>query len=140
MKSWLLAYALLYVVIEMVGSSLAAVGWPRLTALDVATAVADACLTVSVILAVLLAARLGARRWGPALAAWTARPGEYADVLPDRPIGVRSWRTPPPALPPAAPAPGRVRSTYSIGAYDHGSGRRGRRVAPSFPEDPGRLL
>jgi hypothetical protein len=138
-KVWLLAYGVLYVVIEMIGSALEKVGWPRLTALDVATAVTDAFLTVSVGLAVLLATQLGIRRWGPLLLA--GRQGdEITDVVPDRPIGVRSWRPAPPALPAAPALPPPARSTYSVGAYGGGTGRRRRRLAPSFPEGPGRLL
>ncbi|MGY2082536.1 hypothetical protein [Blastococcus sp. SYSU DS0539] len=134
MRIWLLAYGVLYVIIEMVGHSLETIGWPQLTALDVATAVTDAFLTVSICLAALLAGRLGLRRWGPPARA----PAPYAppELLVERPIGVRSWRAAPLALPAAAPG----RSPYSVGAYGPGWGRRGRRVAPAFPEEPGRLL
>ena len=139
MRVWLLVYGVLYVVMELTGSALQAIGWPQLTALDVATALVDACLTVSVALAVLLAAQLGARRWGVRLL--TARPGGgFARAVPEGPIGVRSWRPATLALPAAAPALPPVRSTYSVGAYGRGAERRGRRLAPSFPEDPGHLL
>ncbi|WP_369832128.1 hypothetical protein [Blastococcus sp. TBT05-19] len=134
-RVWLLVYGVFYVVIEMVGHSLESVGWPRITALDVATAVTDAFLTVSVALAVLLALKLGAERWGRSL---LPRPdaGEPFEPVREAPIGVRCWRPEPLALPAASPPPVSSRSTYSIGAY---TGRR-RRVAPSFPEEPGHLL
>ncbi|MDK3256410.1 hypothetical protein [Blastococcus capsensis] len=139
MRIWLLVYGVLYVVIELTGSALQRIGWPQLTALDVATALVDAFLTVSVTLAVLLAAQLGARRWGARLLA-AGPAGAFAPAVPDRPIGVRSWRPAPLALPAPAPAPAPVHSTYSVGAYGSGTGRRGRRLAPSFPEEPGHLL
>ncbi|MCF6506372.1 hypothetical protein E9549_02955 [Blastococcus sp. MG754426] len=135
MRIWLLAYGALYVVVEMVGHRLETIGWPRITALDVATAVTDAFLTVSITLAVLLAGHLALRRWSVAA---TARllPAAAPAFLVDRPIGVRSWRAEPLALPAAPPA----RDPYSVGAYGPSRSRRGRRVAPDFPEEPGRLL
>ncbi len=60
MRVWLLGYGVFYVVLEMVGHSLETVGWGQITALDVATAVTDAFLTVSVVLAVLLGVRSSA--------------------------------------------------------------------------------
>ncbi|MGY1722923.1 hypothetical protein [Blastococcus sp. SYSU DS0533] len=135
MRIWLLAYGVLYVVVEMVGHRLESIGWPRLTALDVATAVTDACLTVSITLAVLLAGQLVMHRWAPVAAA-ALRPPAPPAFLVDRPIGVRSWRPEPLALPAATPA----RDPYSIGAYGPAWRLRGRRVAPDFPEEPGRLL
>ncbi|RBY97846.1 hypothetical protein DQ237_02765 [Blastococcus sp. TF02-8] len=135
MKVWLLVYGVLYVVIEMVGQSLESVGWPRITALDVATAVTDAFLTVSVMCAVLLALKLGAERYGPRLVLrWEN--GRPVELAPGGPIGVRSWRPEPPSLPAVPASPPRPGSTYSVGAY----GRSRRRVAPSFPEEPGHLL
>ncbi|MGY1826462.1 hypothetical protein [Blastococcus sp. SYSU DS0541] len=131
MRIWLLAYGVLYVVVEMVGHQLEAIGWPRITALDVATAVTDAFLTVSIALAVLLAGQLGLRRW-----ASVPHPPAAPVLLAERPIGVRSWRPEPAALPAATP----VRGTYSVGAHGPAWPRRGRRVAPAFPEDPGHLL
>src|SRR3954467_13172409 len=59
-----LVYGVVYVVIEMVGAALEDVGWARITALDVATAITDACLAVALVLAALLAVKLGAQRWG----------------------------------------------------------------------------
>ena len=145
MRVWLLVYGLLYVVIEMVGHSLSSIGWPQITALDVATAVTDAFLAVSLTLAVLLGLKLAARRWGPAVAARLHVP-ELVEVLPAPPIGVRSWRAEPLALPavapapPPAPAPRPTRGTYEVGASGSVWRRRDRRVAPSFPEEPGHLL
>ncbi|WP_104523268.1 hypothetical protein [Blastococcus atacamensis] len=135
MRVWLVVYGVSYVVIEMVGASLESVGWPRVTALDVATAVTDAFLAVSVVLAVLLGLRLGAERWGRSLAL-RFDDGESVEPARAAPIGVRSWRPEPLALPSAAARPVPTRSTYAVGAYTS----RRRRVAPSFPEDPGHLL
>ena len=142
MRVWLLVYGVLYVVVEMVGHSLASVGWPQITALDVATAVTDAFLAVSLVLAALLGLQLAARRWGAALVA-RLDGTEPVEPLPAAPIGVRSWRAEPPALPAAptpAPAPRSSRSTYEVGASGSVWRRRDRRVAPSFPEEPGHLL
>ena len=49
-------YGALYVVIEIVGYQLEQVSWPEITALDVATAVTNAFLTVAVLVAVLVTA------------------------------------------------------------------------------------
>jgi hypothetical protein len=138
-KVWLLVYGVLYVVIEMVGHSLETVGWTRITALDVATAVTDAFLTVSLVLAALLAFTLAGERWGRSAASRLTSGGSI-EWPRETPIGVRSWRPEPPALPSAtAPATrssaSSSGSTYAIGAYS-----RRRRIAPSFPEDPGHLL
>ena len=99
------AYGLLYVLVEMIGHELESVGWVDVTPLDVAQAVTDAVLAVTVVLAVLLALHLGAERWRRSMAAW------HADQELDRmliasagPITVTSWRPEPLALP-AAPAP-----------------------------------
>jgi hypothetical protein len=139
-RVWLVVYGVLYVVIEMTGSALSSIGWPRITALDVASAVIDAFLAVSVALAALLAVHLAARRWGPRLL--TAAPArDQAEVVQTAPIGVRSWRAEPTALPAApAPAPAPLLGTYQVGAYGTGSRHRSRRTAPTFPEEPGTLL
>ena len=140
MRVWLVVYGALYVVVEMTGSALSSVGWPRITALDVASAVTDAFLVVSVVLAGLLALHLAARRWGPQLL--TAAPaGDPAETVRAAPIGVRSWRAEPAALPAApAPAPAPLRGTYQVGAYGSRAPRRSGRTAPTFPEEPGALL
>ncbi|MGY1683647.1 hypothetical protein [Geodermatophilus sp. SYSU D01176] len=126
-----LVYGVLYVVVEIVGAQMEAIGWPHLTALDVATAVADACLTVAVGIAVLVAVDVGGRRWREALHARQEErallaAGSWAEPGP---ITVSSWRTEPRALPAGRrvdPAPG---GDYAVPS-------RGR----PFPEDPGRLL
>ena len=126
-----MVYGVLYVVLEMVGQALRDVGWARVTGLDVATAVTDALLTVAVCCAVVLAAQLGWRRWGPSLHAWQqARLGETEWA--DEPIGVASWRPAPLALPaPAAPAP-KSGGTYAPNPYSQSRHR--------FPEEPGQLV
>lgn len=126
-----LVYGVLYVVVEIVGAQLEAVGWPQLTALDVATAVADACLTVAVGIAVLVGLDVAARRWHRSVSVrreQRARLGVDGAWTEPGPLSVASWR-PVPALPagrPWAPPPG---GDYAVPAH----GR-------PFPEDPGRLL
>jgi len=126
-----LVYGVLYVVVEIVGAQIEAIGWPQLTALDVATAVANACLTVAVGIAVLVGADVGGRRWHRSMLAWREERARLAAESWDEPgtITVSSWRPEPPALPAGRawePAPG--------GGYAVPS--RGR----PFPEDPGHLL
>ena len=88
----LVVYGVLYVVLEMVGHQLELVGWSEVTALDVATAVTDACLIVAICGAVLLGPR--ARR--PALAAdRAARENTSYTEWDDGPIEVTSWRPEP---------------------------------------------
>ena len=125
-----MVYGVLYVVIEIVGLQLEQVGWPEITPLDVATAVTDAFLLVAVGLAVLLATKLGAQRWGPSLRArWDAL-GPPEAVWDDEPIEVASWRPAPLALPPAA-APPPPQGTYTGDPYFAGY---------RYPQEPGRLL
>jgi hypothetical protein len=127
-----LAYGVVYVVIEIVGDQLETIGWPQITALDVATAVTDACLVVAVGLAVLLAGKLSAQRWGRSVRTWWDELGDAQDVWDDpQPIGVRSWRADPlelTAAPAAAPAGG----TYGGDPYTF-AGRR-------WPAEPGGQL
>ena len=140
MRVWVVVYGVLYVVIELTGSALSSVGWSRITALDVASAVTDAFLAVSVALATLLTVHLAARRWGPLLLT-PASAGEPVETEPAAPIGVRSWRAEPAALPAGpGPAPAPPRGTYQVGAYGAASRRRSGRTAPTFPEEPGTLL
>src|SRR5688500_20363204 len=63
MRVALLVYGLFLLVVELVGSRLAVLGWGRVTVLDVASAVVDTSLVVSVVLAVLLSGKLAVRCW-----------------------------------------------------------------------------
>jgi hypothetical protein len=126
-----LVYGVLYVVVEIVGAQLEAIGWPRLTALDVATAVANACLTVAVGIAVLVGADVGGRHWHRSVVTRREERAQLAAETWAQPgtITVASWRPEPLALPtgrPREPAPSR----------DYAVPSRGR----PFPEDPGHLL
>jgi hypothetical protein len=127
----LLVYGVLYVLVEIIGAQIEATRWPQLTALDVATAAANACLTVAVGIAVLVAMDVGGRRWRRSLEAWRAERAGIETVPWEEPgpITVSSWRPEALALPadrPADPAPG----------GDYAVPPRGR----PFPEDPGQLL
>ena len=131
MRVSFLVYGVLYVVVEIVGAQIEAIGWPQLTALDIATAVANACLTVAVGIAVLVGADVGGRRWHRSMLAWREERALLTAGSWDEPatITVPSWRPEPLALPAGRsfdPAPG--------GGYAVPS--RGR----PFPEEPGRLL
>jgi hypothetical protein len=131
MRVSFLVYGVVYVVIEMIGAALEDVGWARITALDVATAITDACLTVALVLAALLAAKLGTQRWGGSVRGWWDALGhpEPDVVWDDEPIGVRSWRPAPPELD-APPSP--EGGTYGGNPYTF-AGRR-------WPADSGRQL
>ena len=98
-------YGLLYVLVELIGQDLESVGWARLNPMDVAQAVTDAVLVVTVLVAVLVALHLGAERWRRSLAAWYAEQ-ELLDPsgAASAPITVTSWRPEPLALP-AGPTP-----------------------------------
>ena len=63
-------YVVLYVVIEMVGYQLELIGWPRITALDVAGALVNALLWVAVAAAVLVALDVAGARWRKRLRDW----------------------------------------------------------------------
>ena len=131
MRLSFLAYGVLYVVVEIVGAQIEAIGWPQLTALDVATAVANACLTVAVGIAVLVGADVGGRHWHRSAVARREESARLAAEAWAEPgtITVASWRSEPLALPagrPWEPAPG---GNYAVPT-------RGR----PFPEDPGHLL
>ena len=133
MRVSFLVYGVLYVAFEIVGHQLETVGWPDITPLDVASALTDALLVIVICIALLVGFDVGRQKWGPALRAWNeerlrlAAEAEqekaWADVSwDDEPIGVRSWRSEPLALPaPAAGATFYTPSTYG----------------PPFPEEPG---
>ena len=139
MRVSFLVYGVLYIAIEIVGNKLETVGWPKITPLDVAEALTDALLAIVVCIALVVAVDLGRERWGPALRAWheerlrlaaEAAQEDWAEVVrDDEPIGVRSWRPEPLALPAAAP------SAAPSGTYYTSSPS-----TPPFPEEPGRQL
>ena len=142
MRVSFLVYGVLYVAIEIVGNQLEKVGWPQITPLDVAEALTDALLAIVVCIALVVAFDLGRERWGPALRAWHAErlrlageaaraAGEdWAEVVwDDEPIGVRSWRPEPLALPAAPRSPSSGGTYYTPGM-----------PSPPFPEEPGRQL
>ena len=135
MRVSFLVYGVLYVAFEIVGYHLETVGWPQITPLDVATALTDALLVIVICIALVVAVDLGRARWGPALRAWNqermrraaeAKAETWDDVTwDDEPIGVRSWRSEPLALPAPAAGP----TFYTPSTY-----------GPPFPEVPGRQL
>src|SRR5215212_1814681 len=132
MRVSFLVYGVVYVVIELIGSALEDVGWARVTALDVATAVTDACLVVALVLAGLLAVKLGVQRWGGTVRRWWDALGHPEVVWDDGPIGVRSWRPATEELNSAPAAQPRGSSTYAGNPYTF-AGRR-------WPTDSGRQL
>ena len=139
MRVSFLVYGVLYVAFEIVGNQLEKVGWASIDPLDVASALTDALLTIVICIALLVAADLGRARWGPGLRAWneerlrSAAEAKLEKSLAevswdDEPIGVRSWRPEPLALPaPATSSPGGTYYTPST-------------YGPPFPEEPGRQL
>src|SRR3712207_2533415 len=112
MRVSFLVYGVVYVVIEMIGAALEDVGWGRITGLDVASAVTDACLAVALVLAGLLAAKLGVQRWGGTVRGWWDALGHPAVVWDDEPISVPSWRPASHELPAATAAPASSGGTY----------------------------
>jgi hypothetical protein len=126
MKVAFLVYGVLYVAIEIVGYQLEQVSWPEITALDVATALTNAFLTVAVLVAVLVAADVLGHRWRRhlrAVALERARlaAAEWTDA---EPITVHAWRPEPLALPAgAAPAqPGGAPNAYARQAWPEDAG------------------
>ena len=132
MRVSLLVYGVVYVVIELIGAALEDVGWGRITALDVATAVTDACLTVAIGLAALLAAKLPTQRWGGTARDWWHSIGHPDVVWDDEPIGVRSWRPAPLELSSEPAEVPTTRSTYAGNPYTFAGHR--------WPADRGRQL
>ena len=139
MKVAFAVYGLLYVVIEVVGYQLERVSWPEITALDVATAVTNAFLTVAVLVAVLVAADVLGHRWRRhrrALAVERARLAAQEWTEPE-PLTVQAWRPEPLALP-AAPRPapaGAARTADAPNAYS-----RRAWPDPAAADASGRLL
>ena len=101
-------YAVLYVVIEMVGYQLELIGWPHITALDVASALTNALLWVALVAAVLVAMDVAGDRWRrhrreqQRELAWTSSWRRRPDWDDAAPITVTSWRPPVASLPPGA--------------------------------------
>ena len=103
MRISFVVYGLLYLMMELVGARLEEIGWPRLTALDVATAVVHALFAVSVCVAVLLGLDMLGRHWRRSRQAWLLQCAQQAEEEPTT-ITVRAWRPEPLALP-ATPSP-----------------------------------
>jgi hypothetical protein len=105
MRVAFLVYGVLYVVIEIVGHQLEQVSWPEITALDVATALTNAFLTVAVLVGVLVAVDVLGHRWRRSLRAWRLEQARLAieEWVDPEPITVPAWRPRPLALPAAAP-------------------------------------
>ena len=145
MRVPLLVCVLLYLAVELLGARLAAVDWTLVTPLMVASAVADALLVVSVLVAVLVVGDLTKHRWRPALRSRlrsrattsTGWPGgqrrgrdDHAEV-----VGVPSWR-PVPAAPQTGSTTAASTGTYETYAVRGGPARPGR----PFPVDDGTLI
>ena len=111
MRVSFVVYGVVYVVLEMVGYQLEQIGWPRITALDVAGAVVNALLWVAVAAAVVVALDVLGDRWRRHLRAqerelaWVAAWQRRQSWSPGTFISVPSWRPAMLALPAAEPAP-----------------------------------
>src|SRR4051794_18695322 len=92
-------YALIYVVIELVGARLEQIGWPALTPLDVATAVVHALLAVSICVAVLFGLDLLGRYWLQSHQQMLLERARLAQQTEPDTVTVESWRPEPLALP-----------------------------------------
>jgi hypothetical protein len=132
MRMAIAVYGVLYVVIEVVGHQLEQVGWPTLTPLDVATALANAFLTVAVLVGVLVAIDVLGHRWRRHRALQRLEEARLATAEWADPgtLGVPSWRAEPAAPQLALPAgPGRRRSegenAYADNAYARPAGPPG---------------
>ena len=112
-------YGALYVVIEIVGYQLEQVSWPEITPLDVATAVANALLTIAVLVAALVAIDVLGHHWRRHLHAVRLERARLAtaDWADPEPIGVHSWRAEPLALPSAPVAEPPTERPYAENAY-----------------------
>jgi hypothetical protein len=114
-------YGVLYVVVEIVGYQLGQVGWVDISAMDVATAVTDACLAVSLALAALLGAKLAVQRWGATVRSWWDALGHPEVVWDDVDAPSGGWRPAPLTVtaerveaPPERPYAG---NPYSFGGH-----------------------
>ncbi|WP_448627942.1 hypothetical protein [Geodermatophilus sp. URMC 64] len=103
MRISFVVYGLLYVLAELVVARLEEIGWPRLTALDIASAVAHGILTVAIGVAVLVTLDLLGRRWRRSMLAWQQERVRLAAEAAQEPISVQAWR-PEPRAPRALPA------------------------------------
>jgi hypothetical protein len=126
-----LVYGALYVVLEVVGYQLEQVGWADVSGLDVATALADAFLTVAVCAAVLVALDLGAQRWRPMEAWHLERAGLHGEIWDEDP-DVSPWRQAPLTVSAERVAESPQRRSYTGNPYSFAGHR--------FPKDPGTLL
>ena len=135
MRMAIVVYGVLYVVIEVVGYQLEQVSWPAVTALDVATALTDAFLTVTVLVAVLVAADVLGHRWRRRLALQRLEQARLATAEWADPgvLDVTSWRAEPPAPQLALPAARTRRRSDGENAYADNAHAR-----PASP--PGTLL
>ncbi len=127
----MLAYGVLYVVLEVVGYQLGQIGWTDISGLDVATALTDAFLTVAVCAAVLVTLDLGARRWGRSMEAWRLQQAGEA-MWDDEPNGTASWWPTPLAVTAERVEEPPQRKAYTGNPYSF--------AGPRFPQDPGALL
>ena len=143
MRVAIVVYGVLYVVIEVVGHQLEQVSWPAVTALDVATALTDAFLTVAVLVGVLVAIDVLGHRWRRRLQLRRMEEARLATAEWADPgtLGVRSWRAEPvgPQLAlPAAPSRRRDRHGRGESAHAHDAYAENAYARPA--EGPSRLL
>jgi len=114
----LVVYGVLYILIELIGARLEEIGWPRLTALDVASAVASGILTVAIGVAVLVTADVLARRWRRSMLAWHQERTRPVAEAEQGPIPVQAWRPAPLALPARATSASFAGPDYAARAGD----------------------
>ena len=90
MRTAFVVYGLLYIALEVVGNEIEQVGWPQLTALDVATACTHAALAVAVVIALLVGSDLAAHRWRRRQR--DRAQAELVEWAEPAPLVVESWR------------------------------------------------
>ncbi len=132
MRVSFLVYGVLYVVLEVVGHHFEQIGWTDISALDVATAVTDALLTVAIGAAVLLALDLGARRWRRSMEAWRLERAGLDGEVWGEPVDGSPWRPAPLTVSAERVAEPPKRGRYTGNPYSFAGHR--------FPKDPGTLL